>query len=1675
MDNFSSQGGHCMKKRILAGLMTLVMVFSLFPTAAFAVPDDPLTPDAVKSADGKVTLNKTATRTGENEWEVTLSVDTQKEITQQKAEVVFVLDTSGSMAWCTNDAHEHSKNCYTECTYTKNPSHYENDRVWNRYKHIDWGTTCTQGLHLGSGFQMENWYQMTCGETHVHKNGGQACTQVDNQSTDSTKWSRLKQAIKAINDTAADLKKGLGDNVTISYVTFSSRNYSNHLDVYNESTWANAKISAAGGTSLSAGVEKGIAQFDKNSAVKKFLIIVADGAADDKYPTDAVATFKKSTADGGMDGTVYCIGLTAAAAGIADFKNLATDADHYKEAKDGLDMSAFLTNVTKSVVALISDPMGAGVSVTGNAEVKIDNTVSTTPVKNDSNKKLEWTTAKLESGSKVTMTYKVKLDAAPTVGNHTGIKLNNNATLNYAYKDGNSNNKNESLNFPVPEASYKAASLTAVYQLEGGTALTVPNPYNNGETKTLVTDYGTPSFGYTAAPDSVAYSADDTKEYKLVSSKLYTVNGTAETEVTEATDVVAYLNDHTANATVAYKVVNTYRLQDKHQPAPDLSITKEVVGDTTYKVGDDITYKITVTNSGDAAATNVTMKDTLPSQLEFKSAQAVSGVTFDEKTLTWTIANIPAKSGETNGVVELFITVKAVGAGTNVKNTAVIGDNGPSGSDDGVTIKAIYPVTYQFTGAAPSGVSAPVDTNKYAAGETVTVKQLTQTTIQTLTGTWTFNGWESPTNATITNNQFTMPNGDVTITGTWTFKATPALKPETHLHYDANGGYFGTTATTVKQEDNLTSGPHTLNTTAEFIPTHDQQNGHNVLFLGWTTTDTNDKVYERGDTLPTLVTSVTIPTVKAVYAVWGLDAEGGENGGDGTPDVCQAKVTYKIVNGFWSGTDAADKIEYVTLKTKDKNGVWTNAADTTLKNVPSVTGVVAKTGYTTTGASWDTTPVNGTTPAVNDTVYTYTLPGTPILSITKTADKQTVKVGETITYTITVKNTGKAAAEQVKVTDVLPSTLTLVGSTASSVGGDVSLDKDTNTFSWTIAKLAADGTATIRVKAQVKAGTALGTQINNTAYIGDKEKQDTETVTVTDSALTITKSADKQAVVAGEEITYAIEVTNSGNKSATVTITDVLPAELNYVSAYRVDTSGNVDATYDSATRTVTWANVPVPAKNGDVNGEAQLFLMVTVANDVAVGATIKNVATSSDPNVPDSNESTVSVSYNLVIEKKLASNAPDAAKTYDYKFDVICDKETVKTVTITGAGTAQLSLPVGEYTVTEQPVSIPNYTCTASYQAAGTELPETPNAVFVREHDSLAKMTVTNSFAYTGGGGGGGGTTYYYFAIQKVDAQDNHALKGAKFGLYLGSSKLTTATSGKDGYVSFQIDSSDYARIKKSSDKLYYQELTAPEGYVKDNGTYTISYKDFTTTSAKAKEAAKEVLNYRTSTPDLLNDSDHYAYVQGYKDGTVRPNGLISRAETTTIFFRLLTAEVRDGNLKDRNDYTDVSDQYWANTAISTMSDLGIIQGYSNGTFNPTAPITRAQFAAICARFDTKKTSDEPTDFTDTAGHWAEGYIQRAVELGWIKGFNDGSFRPDTYITRAQAMTLINRVLNRIPEDEDDLLSGMTTWPDCKPDAWCYLAVQEATNSHDFKHKSGNYETWTGLNTAPDWSRYEN
>ena len=226
---------------------------------------------------------------------------------------------------------------------------------------------------------------------------------------------------------------------------------------------------------------------------------------------------------------------------------------------------------------------------------------------------------------------------------------------------------------------------------------------------------------------------------------------------------------------------------------------------------------------------------------------------------------------------------------------------------------------------------------------------------------------------------------------------------------------------------------------------------------------------------------------------------------------------------------------------------------------------------------------------------------------------------------------------------------------------------------------------------------------------------------------------------------------------------------------------------------------------------------------------------------------------------------------------------------------------------------------------------------------------------------------------------------------------------------------------------------------------------------------------------PTGLNGTDHYAYIIGYGNNDVRPQNNITRAEVATIFFRLLTDETRTANMTKSNIYNDVKDGDWFCCAVSTLSKMGIIKGYEDGSFKPNDPISRAEFAAIAARFDPDG-DKTPATFADVTSHWAKDEISIAANHGWIKGYEDGSFKPDQKITRAETMTLVNRVLNRLPETKDDLHKDMKTWVDNMDEtAWYYLAVQEATNSHYFKNKTGTkFEQWTDLRDTRDWSELE-
>ena len=406
----------------------------------------------------------------------------------------------------------------------------------------------------------------------------------------------------------------------------------------------------------------------------------------------------------------------------------------------------------------------------------------------------------------------------------------------------------------------------------------------------------------------------------------------------------------------------------------------------------------------------------------------------------------------------------------------------------------------------------------------------------------------------------------------------------------------------------------------------------------------------------------------------------------------------------------------------------------------------------------------------------------------------------------------------------------------------------------------------------------------------------------------------------------------------------------------------------------------------------------------------------------------------NLSVAKTVAGNNGDTSKAFNFTvtlgdtgingtFGEMTFADGVATFVLKhGESKTAVGLPAGiTYTVTEAEADKDGYT-TTSVNASGSIIKDDTAAVtFTNTRNSSSSH---HSTRYTLHYESNGGTAY----------KDERYSSGTKVTL----DKTPTRES--------------YTFTGWYADKALTQKITS-----------------VTMNSDKTVYAGWEA----TGVPDKLNGDDHFAYVIGYPDGKVHPKGNISRAETATIFFRLLKADIRDGNLTADNDFSDVANGQWHNKAISTMAKLGIVKGRCADRFDPDASITRAEFAAICARFNTRPVENSGS-FSDISGHWAENEIERAAAFGWISGYPDGTFHPDARITRAEAMTMINRVLCRMPQSESNLLDSMVTWPDNKPSDWHYLAVQEATNSHDFDRQGEVGESWTKLTSVPDWKRYQ-
>ena len=460
----------------------------------------------------------------------------------------------------------------------------------------------------------------------------------------------------------------------------------------------------------------------------------------------------------------------------------------------------------------------------------------------------------------------------------------------------------------------------------------------------------------------------------------------------------------------------------------------------------------------------------------------------------------------------------------------------------------------------------------------------------------------------------------------------------------------------------------------------------------------------------------------------------------------------------------------------------------------------------------------------------------------------------------------------------------------------------------------------------------------------------------------------------------------------------------------------------------------------------------------------------------------TVGETGTLTVTKRVLTSTPNADEEFHFTVTYSKDgKDTTETFTLKNGETWKDDVPFGTtYSVTENESGyVPYYL--GNQQGAITMNAPTAAVTVANVCNDEAALFISKTVS------NGGSTT------QKFDFTVDLGEGVTATLLYTGSDAATTFTSG--GTVT--LTSGNSAVIYGLPAGVTYKVTETPvTNYTASSVTTGVTGTD-TDNVAEGTIAAGVVtgVHYtntytKPSTPSggssgggspVLNTDDHYSYIIGYKDGTLQPYGTITRGEVATIFFRLLTDEARDKYWSQTNNYSDCNSDLWCNNAISTLSNMGIIDGYTDGTFRPYGKITRAQFAKIAVGFFETTKKEYQGYYSDVPENaWFTDYVEAASRVGLIQGFEDGTFRPNTNITRAQACVIVNRALNRKP-DEDHLLpeKQMVTWPDNNPGDWYYADMQEATNSHDYtwlsKGSEKKYmEDWTKKLEQRDWAAFE-
>lgn len=980
-----------------------------------------------------------------------------------------------------------------------------------------------------------------------------------------------------------------------------------------------------------------------------------------------------------------------------------------------------------------------------------------------------------------------------------------------------------------------------------------------------------------------------------------------------------------------------------------------------------------------------------------------------------------------------------------------------------------YTVEYKVTGDAPATSSELPAEAQYYAGDPVTVAgglTTDESSKDGVSGTWTFNGWTTE-DAEIAEGTFIMPGKGVTLTGTWSFE------PDTHsitINYVDDGSAELKAAYADTQNDGYEySFDVSADATGE-IPFIIVKDDTNYVF---------DHFAEGSDPLSGKLTDSV--EITAVYLI--------DENGNKVPDAYEATVTYKVVNGTWADDTNVDKTEGFVLKTFDpESNSWVAATPTPTLDDTIPAGMKPDANHIGSGA-WNT-DISADTEVTADVTYTYTF-GTekaPALTVDKTvtsvggtavSDQSSIPsatAGDVIEYQIVVENSGNVALSNVTVSD-----------SKWASGVEIKVDGSASTLtdsSYTIDSLDVDEVVTITYSYTVTdADVAAGKVTNNvTAKDGnDTEGDDTAevpvsgTIAITPADITIYMGGDKgYDAVVGEN-----EETVSSNSMPTPLFYVTVPSSLGDVNVSDIVLTGDGGrewkfefAGYDSTGKALYYINStgftdqePVRVTYTGSDGHAHISdsFNPSAVNDLFTTYEIAIYAGGAGKV-----EATVNgVRYGIAT----GTGTLHVRAVEDTEENPVVSVETTVTEPV-ASGEAAISAPANtSYTLNDTSVAVePEGVGLLFDSIIDTDADRTGALLAALEDEYnidiasgnyqaqyLDLVDANNGNAWVKASGN---VTVYWGYPEGTDSSDN-------FTLYHFTDLHRDGSNS--GFDIADIGSSDIEVVEVTKTAYGIAFEVEPGGF----SPFVLVWSDTYNPPIIIPPIEPEEPDY---TPNWLNTTDHFGYIIGYEDGTVKPNAGITRAEVATIFFRLLTDEARERFWCETNDYSDVADGSWYNNAVSTLSNMGILGGYEDGTFRPNASITRAEFAKIAVSFFDWADIEAVNDFVDVSDSaWYADYVAVAAEIGLIEGYGGNVFRPEAAITRAEACAIINRTLGRAPDAEHLLPeSQMNTWPDnSDTGVWYYAHIQEATNSHDYSW-IGDIEQWTEKLPEIDWDKFQ-